>query len=305
MKKKIKIGIPRAFLYYRDYILWKNFFEKLNCHILLSPETTTQILKQGELLSIDESCLSSKIYLGHVAMLINNCDYILIPRISDYGKSKKVCVKFNALYDIVKNLYPNQQILTYNIEVTKNNYEFIEFIKMGLKINKNIIKIIISYIKAKRKAIKQEEVENITQQRKLNNNKIKVLIVSHPYNVYDKYLGSNIINYLSKEDITIIYADKLQRKISIEYSKEISNSLYWLYSKELIGSINYYKEIYDGIIFLSTFPCGVDSLVNELCIRKINKPYLNIILDSSTNETGLETRMESFIDILKERHNND
>lgn len=301
MKKKLKIGIPRAFLYYRYYILWKTFFEKLNCHIILSPETTKETLEVGMKYSIDESCLSSKIYLGHIAYLNNKCDYVLIPRIENYGKKEKVCVKFNGLYDIANNLFKNQKFLTYNIEKTKFKTEFIGFIKMGLKINKNIFKVIISYIKAKKKWNSQEKIEVITQERKLNTNKIKVLIVSHPYNIYDKYLSYYITKYLKENDIQIIYADKLDKKTSKEYSKELSNTLYWTYSKELIGAIDYYKEIYDGVIFLTTFPCGVDSLVNELMLRKISKPTLNIILDSETSDTGIETRLESFVDILKER----
>lgn len=305
MKKKIKIGIPRAFLYYRHYILWKNFFERLNCHIVLSPESSKEILDIGTKYSIDESCLSSKIYLGHTASLVEKCDYILIPRIENYGKNEKVCVKFNALYDIVKNLFPDQKLLTYNIEKTKLKTEFLGFIKMGLKINKNIFKVIISYFIAKRKKKIQENINYITQERKLNNNKIKVLIVAHPYNLYDKYISNNIIKYLEKNNIQMIYSDKLNKKTAKDYSKELSNTLYWTYSKEIIGAVNYYKEIYDGIIFLTTFPCGVDSLVNELILRKTTKPTINIIIDSSNSEIGLETRLESFIDILKERQEND
>lgn len=305
MKKKIKVGIPRAFLYYRHYILWKNFFERLNCHIVLSPETTKETLNQGEKYSVDEACLSSKIYIGHVFYLTDKCDYILVPRISDYGKNEKVCVKFNAMYDIIHTLFPTNKLLTYNIEITHLHFEFFQFIKMGLKINKNIIKIITSYIIAKNKEKQHQKIENITQNRKLNNNKIKVLIVSHPYNIYDTYLSKNIINYLTANNIQIIYADKLSKKTAIEYSKELSSTLYWTYSKELIGSIEYYKKVYDGIIFISTFPCGVDSLVNELMLRKINCPAINIIIDTSNSNVGLETRLESFIDILKERKNNE
>jgi len=164
----------------------------LNCNIILSPETTKEILDLGEKYSIDESCLSSKIYLGHVAYLNNKCDYILIPRIDNYGKKEKVCVKFNALYDIVKNLFPEEKYLTYNIDKNKFKIEFIEFIKMGLIINKNFFKIVISYLISKRKQKQKEYIDNITQERKLNNDNIKVLIVAHPYNIYDKYLSSNI-----------------------------------------------------------------------------------------------------------------
>ena len=53
-----------------------------------------------------------------------------------------------------------------------------------------------------------------------------------------------------------------------------------------------------GIIFFSSFPCALDSLVNEYIIRKIDKPYLNIIIDNIDSLTGIETRIESFMDIV-------
>ncbi len=304
--KKVRIGIPRGLLYYRYHVLWRKFFENLNCKVILSPNTNKEIVNMGVSNSVDESCLSAKIYLGHILYLQDKCDYLLIPRISDYGKGEKVCVRFNGLYDLAKNMNLSCQLLDYNIEHTKYKYEFLEFIRIGLKINKNIFRVIYSYINAKRKEHKQRimlenEQINITK----NNNK-KILIVSHPYNIYDKYLGSYIINYFTKNNISLLYADRLNRKISRNYAYSLSNTLYWTYSKELIGAIEYYKNIVNGIIFISTYPCGVDSLVNELMIKRIsNIPFLNIILDESTKEIGLETRLESFLDIIKEDKNND
>ena len=40
-------------------------------------------------------------------------------------------------------------------------------------------------------------------------------------------------------------------------------------------------------------------LVNELAMRKIKLPYINISIDDNSSFTGLETRLESFIDVLK------
>lgn len=305
MKKKIKIGIPRSFLYYRNYILWKNFFEIIGCNIVLSPNTDSDIVKVGSKLSVDESCLPSKIYLGHINYLIDKCDYVLIPRIYSYGRKKRVCVKFNGIYDVVNNIFPDIKILDYNIDNLKFKYELFGFIKMGLKLNGNIFRIIYAYIIGKIKEYKYNKTLILKQDKVMRSNRLKVLIVSHPYIVYDKYLSSNIINYLKDEDIDILYSDRMNRKESIYYAEEESSTLYFLYSKENIGSAFYYKDLVDGIIFLSSFPCGVDSLVNELVIRKIdNVPCINIILDDSTSTGGLYTRLESFVDIIKARHNN-
>ena len=305
MKKKIKIGIPRSFLYYRNYILWKNFFEIIGCNIVLSPNTDSDIVKVGSKLSVDESCLPSKIYLGHINYLIDKCDYVLIPRIYSYGRKKRVCVKFNGIYDVVNNIFPDIKILDYNSDNLKFKYELFGFIKMGLKLNGNIFRIIYAYIIGKIKEYKYNKTLILKQDKVMRSNRLKVLIVSHPYIVYDKYLSSNIINYLKDEDIDILYSDRMNRKESIYYAEEESNTLYFLYSKENIGSAFYYKDLVDGIIFLSSFPCGVDSLVNELVIRKIdNVPCINIILDDSTSTGGLYTRLESFVDIIKARRNN-
>ena len=303
--KTITIGIPKAYLYYRYHILWENFFSNLGCKVLISSSTTKETIEQGKRLSIDESCLSSKIYLGHVASLQKKCDYILVPRVYNYGKNEQVCVKFNATYDIIKNLFPDTKILDYNVELTKQPFKIITYFNLGLKITKNPFRIITSYLKAKKCDAKYLKEQLQLQTQKLNTSKPKILLVSHPYNVYDNYIGIPIIKKLEQMGIEIIYANLLNHKIAKMYAKNLSPTLYWTYSKELIGAIEYYQYSVDGIIFLTTFPCGPDSLVNELMLRKIsNLPVTNILVDEQTSTTGLETRIESFIDIINERRKN-
>ena len=305
MKKKIKVGIPRGFLYYRNYILWKTFFEGLGCTLILSPVTNKDIIDDGKGLSVDEACLPSKIYLGHIKYLSDKCDYILVPRICNYGKGNRVCMKFTGLYDVVHNLFPDVNILDYNIEHLKFKYEFFGFMKMGFKVSKNIFKVIYYYFKGKHK----EREHNLSLVRNqvniLKSNKLKILIVAHPYVIYDEYLGGTIKGFFKDNDIDILYSDRMDRKESICYAEEFSSTLYFLYSKEIIGSVFYYKDAIDGIIFLSSFPCGPDSLVNELAIRMLEGiPSINIVLDESSATSGLVTRLESFTDIVKARRDN-
>ena len=303
--KQITIGLPKAYLYYRYHIMWETFFKNLGCKVITSENTTKKTIELGKSQSIDESCLSSKIYLSHVASLQGKCDYILVPRVYDYGKNEQVCVKFNATYDIIKNLFPNINILEYNIEKSKYHYELFNYFHLGHAIEKNIIKILLSYLKA-RKASKKYFKEKLKKQtQKLNSYKPKILLVSHPYNIYDNYIGEPIIKKLESMGIELIYADLLDKKTARMYAEKLSPTLYWTYSKELIGAIGYYRYSVDGIIFLTAFPCGPDSLVNELMIRKIdNIPVTSILIDEQSSTTGLETRLESFIDIIKERRKN-
>ena len=298
--KKIRIGIPRAFMYYRYHILWKTFFKYLGCKVIISPETNQKILSLGINNTIDECCLSYKIYLGHVIYLSNNCDYILISRICDYGKKDKVCTRFNGTYDVVKEIIPKKQILEYDIDYTHFKYEFFEFLKIGFKITKNPFKIIYGYLYGKNKQRYYDINKNNEEKNKLLKSNKKILILSHFYNINDSFISKYIINYLHNNSIIPIFSNNLDSKIASKFSEYFSNTLYWKYSKEQIGALYYYKHQINGIIFISTYPCGIDSLVNNLAIYK-NKdiPILNLTIDENITELSLETKLESFIDIIK------
>ena len=64
--------------------------------------------------------------------------------------------------------------------------------KLGFKLKKNIITLIKSYYLAKRKQKLYQKERQKKQEIILNNNNPKILLVSHPYNTYDNYIGMPI-----------------------------------------------------------------------------------------------------------------
>lgn len=304
--KKIKIGIPRALLYHRYGVLWKTFFTKIGCNIVLSPPTNQNIISQGINNSVDESCFASKIYLGHVLYLADKCDYLLLTRVCDYGPKDKVCTRLNATYDTVKELIPPNKIIHYNLEKTALSFEFFGFIKMGLKLTKNLPKILYAYYFARKKQIAHTKNLENNQKHLLQKTNKKILLVSHFYNLEDKFISSYIINYLKENNIIPIFSHHLDKKIATNFSEYFSETLYWKYSKEMIGSLYYYEHQISGIIYLSSYPCGIDALVNNLSIIKNSHiPAINLIIDENVTELSLETKLESFLDIIKGGPSND
>ncbi len=293
-----KVGIPRSLFYYYYGDIWKSFLSSLKIPYIISSKTNKEIMERGIKKAGDEMCLSMKNYLGHVDYLQDKCDLILVPRISNYKRNSQTCTNFWAAYDIVNNIF-NKKILSYNIDLEKGDTLKKGLYKIGKELGKEKKEIKKAYKKAmyEHNLIKKKNIE-ITK-NKLNSSKTKILLVSHPYNTYDELIGQDIIKYLNKENVEIIYSDKFDNKISEKLSKKISENLYFKYSKESIGSLVYATDKIDGIIFISSFPCAPDSLVNELTIRKIEKPNINLILDSETSFTGIETRLESFLDVIR------
>ena len=170
------------------------------------------------------------------------------------------------------------------------------FIELGLYLGFSYNKTVNAYKKALETDKKVKNNLLLKQTNTLNNSNKKILIVGHSYNIYDEMIGKPIINTLEENNFSIIYADICDEK---EKNDELSSSIYFTYNKELIRAINYYKEYVDGIIIISAFPCGPDSIVNDLIIRKTKDiPIINLIIDEVSSNTGILTRLESFMDII-------
>lgn len=299
------IGIPRALFYYRYQTLINTFFNELDIDYILSDPTNKKILEDGKKLAPDEACFSLKLFLGHINNLKNKCNYLFIPRIESVKKDEKVCTNFYVLYDLVKNLF-DENILNFNIDETRKKTEKNAFIELGLFLGFSYNKTLNAYKKAKEKEKKVKSTNLLKQTSILNNNNKKILLVGHPYNIYDEYIGKPIINFLKQNSIDIVYADIYDDKDLEKEALTISEDIYFTFNKEQIGAIAKYKDNVDGIILLTSFPCGPDSLVNELIIRKVKeKPIINLIIDEASSNTGLITRLESFIDIINKENVNE
>lgn len=287
------IGIPRSLYYYLEP-KWLYFFEYLNFDVVISEESTTDILKKGTDIINDEVCLSLKMFMGHVATLIDKCDYLFLLRIDNFGTYNQTCANYVGIYEIVKNQF-NIKIIDANIEGDEKK----AFLEVGKKLNLNRKKVKKAYQYATIKHNKEIKKSHQIAMNKLKSSKKKILLVGHSYNIKDRIIGSPIINILKKYDCEIIYSCEFDNKLTNKLSSKLCPNLYFKYNKDNIGTIELIKDKIDGVIFLTAFPCGLDSLVNELVMLKLNKPYLNLIVDDVDSTVGYETRIESFIDIIK------
>ena len=294
----MKIGIPRSLYYYHYKDLWLSFFKRLNIDVVISDKTTKEIMKKGIELSNDEMCIALKNCLGHVVSLKDKCDYVLIPRIDNYGINNQMCTNYMSTYDIIDKILDIPTI-SYNVSLRNKQTEEKEFMKWSsiLKRSKKEIKEAYNYALEdsinKSKYLERKNIE------KLKSKKTKILIVSHPYNIFDEYIGASIINALKKYDVEIIYSEYFNKNKTNKLGNVLSTGLYFKYSKEEIGSILMCKDKIGGILFLTAFPCALDSLVIPLVLRKVDIPTLHLMIDEENSMTGIITRLESFIDIIE------
>lgn len=295
------IGLPLAMLYYRYAVLWKTFFSQLGIETITSAPTTKGVLEDGTACAIDEACLATKIFLGHVKALIGKCDYILIPRISNFGQQRSMCTKFEALYDMTANTFRStgQKFLSYNVDVRHKQDEEKAFLDMGVLLGFHRKEAEKAYKKAKKAELEDLKLKIKNQEKLYQLPKTKILVAGHSYMIEDAYIGKPVLKMLRKLDAVPIRADITERKAALEQSLKLSPTLKWEVNREIAGSVYKNRERVDGIILLSAFPCGPDSMVNEMLMRKNNGiPVLNLVMDGQNGDAGVETRVESFIDII-------
>ena len=296
----LTVGIPRGLLYYRYKILWKEFFNALGINYLISSESNFEILNKGKEKCIDETCLSLKLFMGHVESLKDKCDYILIPRIYSLEKNNQVCTNFNCLYDLVHNIYPELKLINYNIDVKRNKTEEKAYIYLGKQLGFNKKETLKAYHYAKRKESDYFYSLEKKQNKKINSKKSKILLLGHEYNIKDSLIGKTISDFLLKNNIEIIYSNEMSKKHINDYAKKISPKVHWTMNKELLASFMYYKNKVDGTIIITSFPCGPDSLTNEMILRKKgNSKVLLLTFEDLNSDVAIITRLESFIDMIK------
>jgi len=297
------VGIPRALLFHYYATQWLEFFKFLGVKTIVSPPSNREIVRRGIALSVDEACYSSKVYLGHVDWLSTRCDMVFMLRNENSGIREDFCPRIFAMYDIVKHTFPRMNLLHADVNYIFRKREVDAFIKIATDLGKTVEEGTRAYEHSVAMMTEEISRKNKEQEEKLQREGLKVMIVAHAYNTHDAVIGGDILDYFDKNNVTVIHAGCVDKACAKQKTMEkYGKRVYWKVNSDLMGGIEILKERVDGIVLLTTFPCGPDSIFNEMVIRSIKDvPVLSLMMDELDATAGLQTRLESFIDILQAR----
>lgn len=307
-----RIGIPRALLYYRYGIAWQAFFEHLGLEVVLDAPSDRLTLETGDHLSVDECCLASKLFLGHVLALVERgVDAVFVPSIMGYGRFETFCTKFQALPDLTVNAFAvaGKRVRVVSVRIDERGDESEEQAFIGLsqrfgasrKEAKRAWRAAVAAQRAYDGAMAHEQEALVKSIAKLPeaDRPLTILVAAHPYVSHDPFVGGVVEDALREQGACVLFADETDRARSLKRSYDFSHSIPWMVNRELIGSILALHEVIDGIVLMSAYPCGPDSMCDDAIERCIKgKPILTLTVDAQAGTAGVETRVESFVDIL-------
>lgn len=295
----MRVGIPKGLLYCTYHPFFKTFFSALDAEIVISGDTNKNILDMGVKTCVDEACLPVKIYHGHVCSIKDKCDYLVIPRIMSIHKDEFICPKFCGLSEMINHSIQGLPKITFEPLYMQNDSQVYKWcLSAGSVLTDKKNKIKNAFELALKAQKRHHTGINIPGEN------LTVMLAGHPYIIYDDFLNMGIVKKLRAKKIGIITEEFAGRSILESQINKLSKKPFWTFQRKLYGAAAafHYQRKINGIIYLSSFACGIDSVIVDLIRFNVGEfPLLVLKLDEHTGEAGVDTRIEAFIDMLERR----
>lgn len=295
----MKIGIPKGLLYSKYHVFAETFFSELGAEIVVSPDTNREILDAGIKLCVDDACLPVKVFHGHVSWLRKKCDAVLLPRFMTIMRKKYICPMFCGLPEMITGSICGLPRLisepVYSLD-TDSIYDWSNNAAKILTGNRKSIKSAFDKAMGRQKAY-------VSGYDNTGFSKTAALI-GHSYNIDDSFVNMGLIAKLNRLGIGVVTPDRVCVREIIRESSALFKEPFWYFAEQYFGAaVHMYKTgRIDGVVYISSFCCGVDSVVVELIRDAVrNIPIILLKIDEHTGEAAFDTRIEAFADMLERR----
>jgi predicted nucleotide-binding protein (sugar kinase/HSP70/actin superfamily) len=301
----VTVGIPEGLMFFEQKTLWKNFFERLGCRAVCSGRTTRNILNSGINLCCNETCLPVKAFAGHAASLCDKTDYIFIPRCASVCPHEKSCPKFCGLPDEMRiSLKGRANIISADIDYNRDpqkTRKSLASLSGRLGIPCKAAELVFNG--CVKPGLTADISPNASGSMRLGVPVIAVL--GHPYIIFDSLLSMGLIDKLRDAGYCVLTPYDVRRSVRRKYAGRFLSTSFFETGLDIVGGT---KALYGlpqlaGMIYISPFSCGVDSVVMELTERIIMRgprhiPFLKLTVDEHSGEAGFNTRIEAFLDMI-------
>ncbi len=305
------IGIPRSLSFYSYGPLWQIFLEALGMETVLSGPTCKSILDLGVKACVDDACLPVKIFHGHVLSLEKQSDAILIPMEMSEQKKEYSCPLICGLPEMARHsLKIKTPLLPFCMNLHKiadNLYSDMEsfgllFTHDKRRIKKAYYSALMAY-GAYTGAHAQSAFLSFSAPASYPHT---LGILGHPYILYDDFLSGVILRTFAQAGFRMVFPEMVRTEDIEKNADALPKKMFWSAGKHLYGSARHMmQQSPDGMVYISSFGCGVDSIIADLVERMVRKqsgvPFLLLTLDEHTGEAGLKTRAEAFCDMIQRR----
>jgi predicted nucleotide-binding protein (sugar kinase/HSP70/actin superfamily) len=322
-----RIGIPKALMYYRFFPLWSTFFRTLGCEVVTSDPGGRGFLGRQSFGYFEDSCFPMKLMVAHCLELVEKVDFLFVPRLISIHRKYIMCPKFRGVPDIIRlAVGEGVEVIDECFDFRLGSDPWATFSKgLGRRLGWGMGKIRV----ASREALRVQEGFEGDLAKRINGLPVRDIftlevptpeatwspgdptfaVIGHPYNLFDVDVGKDVLGMARKLGCRIAVADSLDGYEMDKKVSTLSKEIYWSSGREIVGAALTFlaRDEVEGMVFLTSFKCGIDALLQEY-LKRVFKgqgvgtiPFLTLSLDEHTTVQALATRLEAFVDICKER----
>jgi predicted CoA-substrate-specific enzyme activase len=308
------IGIPRTMFFQEIMPFFRTFLEELGFTVVLSPKTNKAVIRQGVESLSAEPCYPVKVAHGHILDLLKaGVKRILLPSVIDMPHAHPE-VKLGVVCPMVQSLaytLPTAiDIASYGAELLRPVLYFgqgYRQLRQGMRdLGRKLGVSSFSTERALRRAMKaqrdyyeklwtrgREILDSLAPDQRL------MVLVGRPYNAFDPGMNLNLHRKLRQLGVLAMPMDFLPLD-DVEDLEDIK-PMYWRFGQKILGASQLIRKdprLYG--IFITNFGCGPDSFIEHFFREQMRgKPYLEIEIDEHSSDVGAITRLEAFLDSLK------
>ncbi|MGQ9823951.1 MAG: acyl-CoA dehydratase activase-related protein [Desulfotomaculales bacterium] len=322
----VRIGIPRALLFYSYFPVWETFFRELGAEVVVSGPSTKADLDRGVKLAVEDACLPVKLAFGHIYGLAGKVDFLFLPRLVSTARREYICPKFLGFPDMVRQTVPGlPPIIDVKVDLYRKKSSLYSVAgEAGSVLGAGAARVFYALCRALeafrryRRFLEEgylpEEAmalipskgkgSRVAQLPPGGEKELAVAVVGHPYNIYDGYISMNLVKRLESAGVRVVTADNLPEQVVRAEAARLPKKMFWTLNLRMTGAAFHFLRAgrVQGLLTVTSFGCGPDSLTGELIARRARAagtvPFLNLVLDEHTGEAGVLTRLEAFLDMV-------
>lgn len=298
----MRIGLPRALLYHHYGECWVSFLSDLGFEPVVSDDTTGDTVIRGTVVADNEACLPVKVFAGHLLELRELSDAILVPRVVSQHRGMKACPKYLGLPDLARSLdkdLPPVLAPMMDLGATWNRWAR-EWYEMALKLGagaeraSDAVRKMVSSLRAG----SSEAVEPAPSD-------FRVGVAGHLYNVHDHRVSLGLLDRIRAMGADPLTVEQVPRRMVRRELKALPRKIKWEFENRIVGAVLHWNRAGDvaGVIYINSFACGPGSMIGALIDDELSRegsvPLMTITLDEHSGETGMVTRIEAFLDMLR------
>jgi predicted CoA-substrate-specific enzyme activase len=308
------IGIPRLLHFHELMPFWRTFFSSLGFRVVFSERTNKRLIHKGVEKIVAETCFPIKVAHGHLLDLIDKgVDTIFLPSVINMPLSHPSLDRSFACPYVQAFPYAIQSAIDFKSQGVKVLTPIVHFgwesknleralVKMCRELGKDADEVREAIEKAR--AAQDSFYASLKRRGKEVQQNLKkgdraMVIISRPYNGCDPGVNLGLPQKLRDLGVTAIPMDCLALD-EVDLVDDWQD-MYWKYGQKIYSAAHIVRD--DPrlhAIYITNFACGPDSFILHFFKEKMRgKPYLQIEVDEHSADVGAITRLEAFLDSLK------